>query len=375
MTEERDLRGFTIPFAAGVAMAVLCIRGQIYADSIFASASYTLCLTATIAIITYTRKSGNCTHAGWITILLTAFAGLSAGLCIGFGNAVLGISSIPWVLEKVASDAGERLTEAVDRICFSDPETNALVKALLTGDRSGLSNRTKEIFTLSGASHILALSGLHLGIIYGMVHKILAPAAKVPQVSAAISVIMILVCGAYTMITGAGPSITRAFIFITIREIAKICGRDMDLKKTLTASLMIHLATSPHSITSVGFQLSYSAIFGIAYLFPPIKNIWPSDNETSEKHFPILRKIWEISALSLSCQITAGSLAWLYFGNFPEYFIITNLIAMPLSAILIPLSVITLLFESLGWRIPIIIEAAEFTAKIMTGALETISNL
>ena len=61
--------------------------------------------------------------------------------------------------------------------------------------------------------------------------------------------------------------------------------------------------------------------------------------------------------------------------NFPEYFIITNLIAMPLSAILIPLSVITLLFESLGWRIPIIIEAAEFTAKIMTGALETISNL
>lgn len=177
-----------------------------------------------------------------------------------------------------------------------------------------------------------------------------------------------LSCGFYTLATGAGPSVTRAFLFILIGETARLKNRYRDIRSTLMAALIIQIALNPSDIRSAGFQLSYMAIAGIAYIYPWMKSLWPEG-----KDFPILRKIWNSICMSVSCQITTGPIAWIYFHSFPTHFLLTNLIAIPLTGIIIPLSLLTLALSSTGICPDILINTTEALIMAMTRALETIS--
>ena len=106
-------------------------------------------------------------------ILIMATAACT-GLTCGFSGVLLSISDCDGGLMKVAGRFGESMQEAIDSIEFRKEQTGALVKALLTGNRTSLTSETIQVFRNSGASHILALSGLHLGIIYGIMKKILS---------------------------------------------------------------------------------------------------------------------------------------------------------------------------------------------------------
>lgn len=118
---------------------------------------------------------------------------------------------------------GQSMEEAIDRMGFTHPDTGAIIKALLTGDRGNIPKTVTEAFRNSGASHILALSGLHLGIIYTIVSKAFALIGNSPLAKRTRSVAIILLCGTYTMATGAGASISRAFLFIFLgRTITKM---------------------------------------------------------------------------------------------------------------------------------------------------------
>jgi competence protein ComEC len=274
----------------------------------------------------------------------------------------------PGMLSQWAMHLGDRMQSFIDGISFKNSSTNGIIKALLTGERSGLTTEVTKAFRDSGASHILALSGLHLGIIYAIICKMLSITGNGKKMREVRSALIIVTCGLYTLATGAGASITRAYIFIVIKEIAEMTCRHASLKILLAAAAMLHLAFDPTAAADIGFQLSYAAIFGIAYIFPHLRNIWTNE-------WKGLRWIWESAALSISCQLTTGPLAYCYFGTFPQYFLLTNLIAIPLAGIIIPAALLTTVLSAAGCCPDIVITITEWLTQTMYEALRIIASM
>lgn len=374
MNVARDIAGFTLPFAVGVLLTV-------YAGAAFFTGSSVIPLFILIGIsiaaaILIMRRQ--------LTLkppIIQALIVISACLC-GVLTGLTGLLSETEVpasgIEAIALRFCGRMQNVIDAIPFRSAETGALVKALLTGERSSLPPEMTEAFRDSGASHILALSGLHLGIIYGVLSWMMSILGNGMEIRRLRSVILIAVCGFYTLATGAGPSIVRAFIFILLGETARLTGRSHELRHILLASLLIQLVFSPLSARSIGFQLSYAAMAGIAYIYPWLKGLWPAGEALSPAgrlFGKCMRRIWNSLALSISCQITTGPLAYMYFGTFPLHFLLTNLIALPLTGILIPSALITSCLAAAGWCPPLIVTVTETLAQAMTWSLHVIATM
>lgn len=293
-----------------------------------------------------------------------------AGVFCYFATACRGASAEEGAVMQAAGRCAERLRDIIDSIPFGHEQSAALIKALLTGERSSLSRATVLAFRASGASHLLALSGLHLGFIYLIIRRIcnLIPwrGITVSYIRAAITVGL---CGFYTLMTGAGASIVRAFLFICIRETAGICPeRKSDPGRTLLCALTIQLALSPASIASIGFQLSYLAMAGITFILPWMQSWYPPSKDP-------VRKLWDTAALSISCQITTAPLAWWYFRTFPQYFLITNIIAMPLCSAVMSLSIATIALYATGICPEWLIALTDLAVQSIINALRIISEM
>lgn len=383
MVEERDIAAFTFPFAAATAAAVYF--SGIYARAVTALASASFIFAAAfLAILVHIASSGtSISRTGDIPgtgvrnpLFLIIATAIFCGLSCGFSGHLLSISDCEGSLMSFAGRLGQRMQDATDAMAFRNPRTNALVKALLTGNRSSLSPDTVQIFRSSGASHILALSGLHLGIIYGIVKKLLSLAGGSRISRMAGSVLSIIICGFYTLSTGAGDSITRAFIFIALGESAAMFHRTRKLSRILMAGLLVHLTLFPTAVTSIGFQLSYAAMAGIAWIYPPLRDIWTISPEDEKSGAGIMYKIWSMAALSIACQASAGVLAWFHFGTFPQYFLLTNLLAAPIAGLLIPAALLCLTCSTIFGSCPqIFLSITEFLSDSMTFILNVISGI
>lgn len=365
MTEERDLAGFALPFVCGVIYAHTFLpAGNLGLNALIPTST---CILLGLSI---DRNHGRFHPAySWAFIIILAF--MTGMICSQTGKLTSFSSSAhTGFLHSATASWCRSLSASIDSIPFDNSETPALIKALLTGDRSSIPDETKEAFRASGASHILALSGMHLGIIYGIIRKLLTFCGNSPDAIKAKAMACISICGAYTMAVGSGDSITRAFLFISIREISSITNRSQRLSTTLLTALIIQLTIRPESISSISFQLSYAAMAGIAYIHPIMKDFWPTDSRKG-----IMGKIWDTASLSISCQVTTGPLAWFHFHTFPKHFILTNMIAMPLTAIIIPSSLLTLMLHGLGLCPGIIIKATESLVHALTAALKIIASM
>ncbi|MBR4134437.1 MAG: ComEC/Rec2 family competence protein, partial [Bacteroidales bacterium] len=250
--------------------------------------------------------------------------------------------------------------------------THSLVAALMTGERSGLTAEQTAAFRDSGASHILALSGLHLGVIYLIISKLLSVFGNTPAIRRMRSALIVLLAGFYTLATGAGPSIVRAFLFILIRETCSLFPeRRTSPVRILMTALTLQLAFRPEVITSLGFQLSYLAMTGITILYPHL-SAWYPDNGRA---FQPVRRIWQAAALAVSCQIFTAPLAWIRFHNFPKYFILTNLLALPLTSALMAASVAAIALQGLGGCPAFLAGTVDFLAQSLLFVLDVISGM
>ena len=366
MRVEREIAGISYPYAAGV-MAAVFIWGSINPVN---PACHIFALWATFlftGILFISHKQGWDYRTQWALIGSML---LSCGIFTGLNGLELHISAIEshGAVSRAALKYGKMMEEAIDRIPFENTSTAGIIKALLTGNRENLTPDTIQTFRDSGASHILALSGLHLGILYGIVSKALKLIGNSGPLRICRSLLTIGICGFYTLATGAGASITRAMIFITVKEMADMTGRYYSLKTVLAVSLLLHLAFAPMSVTDIGFQLSYAAMFGIAYIYPHLKRI-------CKNNWIGLRKIWDSAALSISCQLTTGPLAYHYFGTFPQYFLLTNLLAIPLAGLLIPAALLTLALSAAGFVPDLLIGFTEWITITMTHVLKIIASM
>lgn len=360
MTEERDIVKIALPFTIGTSTAWLL---QTTGNGL-SSSCISIFLILSFSIMMSGRFRSLPPAFQWTAIYSTVF--LTGTICFTAASH-MELSKV--AVRSFAAGFCDSLNNAIDALPFRNEETAPLLKALITGNRTALTPELSEAFRKSGASHILALSGMHLGIVYGLMAKLLFPIGNSRKAKLIRSFIMISACGFYTLATGSGESMTRAFLFILLHETASILNRKTSLKQILYASLIIQLAIDPLAIQSVSFQLSYAAMAGIAHIHPHLSRFWPQDGRN------IFRRIWESASLSISCQLTTGPLAWLYFSSFPRHFLLANLIAVPLTGVMITLALALLAMDAMGFCPQFLADITELSVSLMTGALKTIASM
>lgn len=368
MKVEREIAGFSLPFAAGVALATYTGTSSYDIQILNASASLTA-VSAALSVVMH--PAGRRISHSWPAVAFIAF--FLGGFC-GECGKLLRVSAIGSAGLWTGS-IGMKMQEMADAVPFMDRSTNAIVKALLTGERCDIPKEITAAFRDSGASHILALSGLHLGIIYGITRHLTSFLGNTRQALVARSAAIIAICLTYTLATGAGASIVRALLFIIINEAARMTHRHHSTGSVLMTSLVVQLAISPSSVQSVGFQLSYAAMAGIAFIFPWLNSLWPGQPHKDSFLARCTRWIWNSAAMSISCQITTGPLAWYCFNSFPMHFLLTNLIALPLTGLIIPSALAVILLSSMGLCPGFMIRGTELLVTLLTDALSVISDM
>ena len=270
-----------------------------------------------------------------------------------------------------AGAIADGLWNILDRIPFEGEHSGGIIKALLTGRRDGLPRETVSAFRASGASHILALSGLHLGVIYACIRGVLAVFGNSPASRLLRGSVTIGLCGLYALATGASPSIVRAFLFICINETGRaMSGRAHSPLGTFCLALTLQLTIRPDMIASAGFQMSYLAMLGITVLFPRLEAWYPGSGRADP-----VRSVWKSVAMSLSCQLFTAPVAWIRFHSFPAYFLLTNLIALPLSELIIVTAVAAAALEATCGCPPALGLACGKMVGLLEFCLETIASL
>jgi len=205
------------------------------------------------------------------------------------------------------------------------PSQAALATALSLGDKSLLDRATRASFANAGAMHVLAVSGLHVGILLFIIQWIFS---KVPFLRKRnrfiIAALLLIWCFAF--LTGLSASVVRAAGMFTIMGVGQLLGRNFFSFNSLFASAFILLLFQPYFIFDIGFQLSYLAMFGILMFYAPVAAIF-------NFKWKILRYFWEGTAIGIAAQIGTLPISLYYFHQFPNYFMLTNIGLMVLAGI------------------------------------------
>lgn len=220
----------------------------------------------------------------------------------------------------------DRLLRRYTDMGFSG-QSYAVLAAMTLGDKSSLSERLKEDYSVSGASHILALSGLHLGIIYAILSLIFL--RRRWQIAS--QVLILLAIWTYVFIVGMSASVVRSAVMITVYSFVSLLNRNKMSLNTLAVAAVVILIVNPLYLYDVGFQMSFAAVFFIILFYRPVLNLMPG----CVMGIPVIRQIWQMMSVSLAAQIGVAPLIAFYFGRFSCYFLLTNIIVVPAATIIL----------------------------------------
>lgn len=224
----------------------------------------------------------------------------------------------------------------------------ATTGALTLGYKDDLDPELKHRFQASGAAHILAVSGLHTGLLYGILLWLLTlggrckPRYENHVARRLISLIIIAVMGFYAWLTGLTPSVVRAVLMVTIAEIGRMAYRRPFSLNTIAAAAFIILIVRPLDLFSVSFQLSFAATTAIVIVARKAEHYIHSREWDFTKKGRIVSWIAGTIIISIAAQIGTLPLTMFYFGQMSNYFLLTNLIVLPLAAFLVPCGLVTI---------------------------------
>ncbi|MCD4696616.1 MAG: ComEC family competence protein, partial [Bacteroidales bacterium] len=204
----------------------------------------------------------------------------------------------------------------------------AVASAILLGYDENLDAELKRQFSGAGAMHILCVSGLHVGIVYVILNGLLFFMNRKRSLRVIKVFILILLIWFYALITGFSPSVLRASTMFSFIILGRSVKRKTNIYNMLAASAFLLLVINPYILWEVGFQLSYLAVTGIVLLFKPVYGIFIPRNI-------ILDKVWQITVVSLAATVATFPLSIYYFDQFPNLFLLTNLVAIPASILIL----------------------------------------
>lgn len=244
----------------------------------------------------------------------------------------------------------------------------AVVSALLVGYTDNLDPELIREYQGTGAIHILSVSGLHVGIIFIVLNFLLQFFDKSKYGRLPKALFLLVFIWFYAVLTGMSPSVMRATAMFSFVIVGKALRQPPAIYNTIAASALVLLMFDPYMLMAVGFQLSYLAVLGIVALYPAISKVW------TPKYW-LLRQIWSLVAVSLAAQMVTFPLCLLYFHQFPNYFLLTNIIATPLSGLVIYLGIAVLVFNFIPWLAMILAKALSYSLLFLNGSISFIEGL
>lgn len=265
--------------------------------------------------------------------LITKQAFLKAGKWKKIGNniPINNISLLASTLQQKTVDILRRANLQQDNF--------SIISALTVGYKDLLSAKIRRAFSQTGAMHVLAVSGLHVGIIYLILNFFLSFFIK--KKGLWIKTILILsVLWCYALITGFSPSVLRASIMFSFIVIGNNLNRPRNIYNTLAASAFLLLVFNPYNLMELGFWLSYLAVLGIIFFYPKINNLIYWGNSLPGR---LVEKIWSLISVSIAAQIATFPITLYFFHQFPNYFILTNLFVIPLVSVIVYITMLLLI--------------------------------
>ena len=217
-----------------------------------------------------------------------------------------------------------------------------VINALLLGQRQDISKELINDYANAGAIHILAVSGLHIGIILLILSWIFKPLKKLSRGKFIKLFLIVLLLWIFAFIAGLSASVVRAVTMFTFVAIGNVSNRKSNIYFSLITSMFFLLLVKPMFLFDVGFQLSYLAVFGIVWLQPKLYNLW-------NPKLKIIDKFWQLVTVSLAAQTIILPVSLYYFHQFPSLFIISNVVIIPFLGIILMggILVIVLAFTNL----------------------------
>lgn len=212
----------------------------------------------------------------------------------------------------------------------------AVAAALMLGSREEIDKELVQAYASSGALHVLSVSGLHVGVIFIVMTYMLMFLDKIKHGNIIKTILLLFGLWFYAVLTGLSPSVVRAATMFSFVVAGKAGRQNTNIYNILACSAFFLLLIDPFLIMEVGFQLSYLAVLGIVFIQPRLSLLW-------EANFPaagrvvnwLIAQVWAITTVSLAAQLATFALGLLYFHQFPNYFLFSNLVVIPLSTLII----------------------------------------
>lgn len=250
----------------------------------------------------------------------------------------------------------------------ADGQSYAVLAAMALGDKSGLSKELKDDYSIAGASHVLALSGLHLGIIYGVLTFLTLGFRRrwMPQL------FIMLAVWAYVVLVGMSASVVRSAIMLTVIALVTLLNRRNILLNSLGVAAFVLLLWNPMNLYDIGFEMSFMAVLGIA-LFEPFMMPRHEAKNKFEKY--VVYWLWGIISVSIAAQIGTAPLVAYYFGRFSTYFLITNIIVIPLATVILYGFLLTAVVSFIPVLSSWLMKALFFLVMVLNSSLHWIASL
>lgn len=249
-----------------------------------------------------------------------------------------------------------------------DEQSFAVVAAMTLGDKSMIDEQTREAYSVSGASHVLALSGLHLGIIY-MLLSYLTLGRRRRFFREMITLASIW---SYVMMVGMAPSVVRAALMISVYAFVGLLQRDKMSLNTLALTAIIMLLANPLNLFDIGFQMSFMSVLAIMILYRPIYHLIHPNYLFAHR---VLSWIWSMVAVSVSAQVGGAPLVAYYFGRFSGLFLLSSFIVIPSATAILYLAAMFFLLGFLPMAQRVVASVMSLLVKFLNDALQKISSI
>ena len=247
-------------------------------------------------------------------------------------------------------------------------EAYGVVAAMTLGEKSSLDATLKETYSLVGASHILALSGVHLMIIYTVISLFVGWR----RFRTASQVLIVLSMWAFAFLVGLSPSVVRAAFMISIYALLSLGHRERMSVNTLAFTAFVMLLVNPLSLYDMGFQLSFMAVLAIQLFCPMLERLIPLHIQMEHRW---LKALWGLTSVSLAAQIGTAPLIAYYFERFATYFLLSNFVVIPLATLLLYLALLSICTFWWSGLQTLLVAALSSVVVLMNRLLESISQL
>lgn len=260
----------------------------------------------------------------------------------------------------------DKIKVALSKYHFQANELG-VIKALLLGQRQDISKDLITDYSKAGAIHILAVSGLHVGIILLILSFIFKPVERFKNGKFIKSILIILILWMFAFIAGLSPSVVRAVTMFTFLAIGNAFQRKKVTEFSLIASMFFLLLVQPLFLFDVGFQLSYLAVFGIVWIQPKLYKIYAPT-------YQIENKIWQLITVSIAAQMGVLPLSLYYFHQFPGLFMLSNLIIIPCLGTILICGIVMIFMALLGVLPQFLASIYGFVISLMNSFVSWISQ-